>query len=109
VSWDQASTLQSPVSSSAQTREQARKLYDVNCSACHGKTANGQSEVASRFSAAGAIPPPDFRSPRVTGRTDGQLYWLVTNGIGNMPPFGDLLTDEQRWMVVQFIRNPQVQ
>jgi mono/diheme cytochrome c family protein len=109
VSFEQAAALQNPVPATDQSRQQARQLFLTNCSACHGRNADGQSEVATRFAAAGAVPPPDFRSSRVQGHTDGQLYWLISNGISNMPPFGDLLTDEQRWTIVQYIRNPQAQ
>ncbi len=65
--------------------------------------------MAERFTAASANPPVDFTSQRVRARTDGELFWLITNGIGNMPPFGDILTDNQRWQLVQVIRNYQGQ
>jgi mono/diheme cytochrome c family protein len=91
---------------SAQNREQAQKLFQVNCAVCHGQAGDGKSLVSERFASAGVVPPVDFRSQRVRSRTDGQLYWLVTNGIGNMPAFHELLTDDQRWMLVQVIRNP---
>ena len=106
LSFDEAAPLQNPIPATAQNREQAQKLFSVNCAVCHGPNADGKSPVADRFATAGVVPPVDFRSPRVRGRTDGQLYWIVTNGVGNMPPFGDLLTDDQRWMLVQVIRNP---
>jgi mono/diheme cytochrome c family protein len=106
LTYDQARSATNPVPASAQSREQAKKLFEVNCAVCHGPNADGKSLVADRFAAAGVVPPVDFRSQRVRNRTDGELYWLVTNGIGNMPAFGDLLTDDQRWMLVQYIRNP---
>jgi mono/diheme cytochrome c family protein len=79
-------------------------VYRVNCAMCHGADGRGQSLVAERFRAAGAIPPTDLTSPRVRNRTDGQLYWLIGNGIGNMPPFGGLLTENDVWLVVSWIR-----
>jgi len=106
LSFEEASSLQSPVPATAQSREQAQRLFQVNCAVCHGQNADGKSPVAERFATAGVVPPVDFRSQRVRSRSDGQLYWIVTNGVGNMPPFGDLLTDDQRWMLVQVIRNP---
>ncbi len=107
VTWDQAATLQNPVPANDQTRAQGQRLYQVNCGACHGQNADGKSEVSTRFANAGVVPPVDFRSDRARNRSDGQLYWLVTNGIGNMPPFGEILTDDQRWMIVQHIRTTQ--
>jgi mono/diheme cytochrome c family protein len=46
----------------------------------------------------------DFGSDRVRGRTDGQLFWIIANGLGNMPAFRDLLSERDLWMVVLFVR-----
>jgi mono/diheme cytochrome c family protein len=109
LSWEQAGTMQSPVGGSAQRQEQAQQLFKVNCAMCHGGDGRGTGMIAERFAANSANPPADLTSGRVRARSDGQLYWIVTNGIGNMPPFGDLLTDDQRWTVVQAIRGMQGQ
>jgi mono/diheme cytochrome c family protein len=74
---------------------------------CHGTDGRGQSAVAAQFARAGAVPPIDLASPRVRARTDGQLNWLVANGLGNMPPYGDLLSETELWAVVLFIREVQ--
>jgi mono/diheme cytochrome c family protein len=71
---------------------------------CHGRDGRGESEVARRFAAAGFVAPVDFSTSRVQQRSDGELYWIITNGLGNMPPFGDLLTEEQTWSAVYVIR-----
>jgi mono/diheme cytochrome c family protein len=31
----------------------------------------------------------------------------MTNGLGGMPPFGNLLTDQERWTLVYFVREVQ--
>ncbi len=103
----QAGGLANPVPATADTLAAAKATYGVNCAMCHGADGHGDSPVAAYFRAAGVVPPVDFASPRVRGRSDGQLYWLVTNGIGNMPPFRDLLTDEQVWSLVDYIRSVQ--
>jgi mono/diheme cytochrome c family protein len=100
--FDEATTLRAPAANAEQNR--GNELYRVNCSMCHGVDGRGQSLVSDHFRAAGAIPPVDLASARVGNRTDGQLYWLIGNGIGNMPPFGSLLTDNELWAVVAFIR-----
>jgi mono/diheme cytochrome c family protein len=40
------------------------------------------------------------------GHTDGQLYDWVTNGITGtaMPPHRDRLSEEDRWNVINYIR-----
>lgn len=60
--------------------------------------------MAAYFALNGPVPPTSFASERVRGRTDGQLYWIIRHGLGNMPPFRQLLTDEEVWLTVQFVR-----
>ena len=105
--FDRAASLTNPVPRSAQETAQAQGLYHINCAMCHGDGGHGDGRIAAYFKAAGRTPPPDYASSRVASRTDGQLYWLVSHGIGGMPPFRDLLTDLQRWTLVDFIRQVQ--
>lgn len=107
VAYDfvQAGSLKNPVPRNEQTLKQAANLYSVNCSMCHGVNADGKSYVADAFVAAGAGSPINLNSDRVRALKEGELFWRVTNGFGNMPGFGKLLTAEDRWTLVRFIRN----
>jgi mono/diheme cytochrome c family protein len=107
IGFAQAGGLANPVSPTAEARERARILYQQNCAACHGRDGHGQSLVAQHFQRNGRLPPVDLASPRVRGRTDGELDWIMTNGLGGMPPFGNLLTDQERWTLVYFVREVQ--
>lgn len=98
--FDQAAGLRNPLPEGPQSRQQARALYATNCAMCHGEEGRGDGVVANYFRQSGAVPPPDFGSERVRARTDGQLWWLISNGIGGMPAFRGLLTDDQRWLAV---------
>ncbi len=109
VPFDQASSMTSPIPRSPQALQQGQATFNVNCAICHGADGRGTGPVAERFAAGSANPPADFTSQRVRSRTDGQLFWIISNGLGNMPPFADLLTDDQRWQLVQVIRNYQGQ
>ena len=44
--------------------------------------------------------PADYTTDDIRGRTDGQLYYAITSGIGLMPRFGPLLNEEDRWLLV---------
>jgi mono/diheme cytochrome c family protein len=102
--FDQATNLANPVPDTSESLEQAAEVYRVNCSMCHGQDRHGQGPVAHYFSDAGVVPPVDFSSQRVRARTDGQLYWIIANGLGQMPAFGRLLNDQQLWALVRLIR-----
>jgi mono/diheme cytochrome c family protein len=99
-----AASLQNPVERSAQNLDRGHTLYAVNCAACHGSNGDGRGFVANYFRSAGFVPPVAFNSDRVRHRSDGQLYWLISYGIGNMPGFGDLLAELDVWTVVVAIR-----
>lgn len=106
ITFDQAAALTNPVPG-PQGLERGRQVFAINCAACHGTDGRGQSVVAEHFKARGFVPPVDFSSARAQNRTDGQLYWIIVNGMGNMPPFGDLLQDDEIWSTVYAIREVQ--
>jgi mono/diheme cytochrome c family protein len=101
LSFDEATSLANPVSPSATSLQQAQALARVNCAVCHGADGHGQGAVTSYFS---PVRPVDFASARVRNRTDGQLFWIVANGLGNMPAFRDLLSETELWTVILFVR-----
>jgi glucose/arabinose dehydrogenase len=80
--------------------EKGRELYNVYCWSCHGQ--NGYGDGA----AGGALgqQPANFHSGRVKRQTDGALFWKMSTGNGNMPPFKDALTEDQRWFLLSYIR-----
>ncbi len=76
-------------------------VYRQHCATCHGATGAGDGP-----SMQGRRPPADLRSPPVSRRHAGEIFWLVTHGIpeGDMPSFEKRLGDAERWDVINFIR-----
>jgi mono/diheme cytochrome c family protein len=83
----------------------------VNCGSCHGASGQGDGAVAKYFrdNPAAPVPPTDLTSARVRSLSDGAIYWIVANGLGNMPAFGDDLTDQRLWTAVVAIKDLQQQ
>jgi hypothetical protein len=51
------------------------------------------------------VKPPDLTADHVYSRSDGDLFWWISYGIGEvMPPFAATLDDEARWNLVDFVR-----
>ncbi len=109
ITFAEARDLTNPVRRTDQTAKGSADLYKVNCSMCHGTAGDGKSMIADRFAAQHVVPPADLALPRVRGRTDGELNWIINNGLGNMPPFRDLLTDGDVWSLVLQVRTIQGQ
>ncbi|MBF8304710.1 MAG: putative cytochrome c subfamily [Dehalococcoidia bacterium] len=103
--FSEAGNLVNPVSASNEIMVKANQLYQLNCAVCHGASGRGDGPMTTYFQQAGAPPPIDYVSPRVKSRKEGELFWIITNGLGTMPRFGPLLTAEERWALVHFIRS----
>ncbi len=83
--------------------EAGRGLYERNCQSCHGVDGRGSTAAGS-----GLYPPPLDLGPLALAqrrRTDGELFYLVRNGIRNTGMPGWQLADQEIWELVSFIRN----
>ncbi len=92
-----------PIQADAASVEAGRLLYQQDCLPCHGPQGKGDGPAGLALNP----HPADLSVHTVPGlHTDGQLYEWITNGYAGsaMPAFSEILTDEQRWNVVNFIR-----
>ncbi|MGQ0600161.1 MAG: c-type cytochrome [Anaerolineales bacterium] len=86
-------------------------LFAQHCAACHGPLGNGDGEQAAQL----PTPPPKLSSADLARiRSPREWYDVITNGRLEkfMPPFGQTLTDEERWHLVAFVytlSTPQLQ
>jgi len=87
---------------SAEQKGQA--LYNVYCWSCHGKSGYGDGAAGKAL----GQRPANFHDRRIREETDGALFWKMSNGRGNMPPFKDVLSEEQRWQLISYIRHISV-
>ena len=97
----------SPIPFGSASIEAGRALFITNCSMCHGQDADGESYVANKFKQYQTKPPPSLRLQEVADKTDGALFWTISKGVGDMPSFTPLLTAEERWSLVNYIRSLQ--
>jgi len=81
--------------------------YREMCVTCHGAPGVDASEAGD-----GLNPPaPDLTLPGVQARSDGELFWIVQQGIRmtGMPAFGPTHKDPEIWKIVAFLRHlPQL-
>lgn len=81
--------------------------YREMCVFCHGAPGLDASEAGD-----GLNPPaPDLTLPGVQARTDGELFWIVQQGVRmtGMPAFGPTHKDPEIWKIVAFLRHlPQI-
>lgn len=90
-----------PVPASAESHERGEKLYLTYCSKCHGMTGNGAGPSAHGFS----TNPRQLWVWHNTDQTaDPYLFWFITNGRTDMPPWGVVLSENERWDLVNYIK-----
>lgn len=97
-----AATLQNPVASDDSSIARGRRKFMRTCVPCHGQTLKGDGPVAARF-----LPPPDLLAPNSRGRKDGFIYSYIRNGGSIMPSYGAIVTAQEAWDLVNFIRHEQ--
>ncbi len=90
----------SPTGYSARSIAQGKALFAEHCSACHGPEGFGAIPASEDQKM-----PPDLTGDHVYSHRDGDLFWWITNGIDDgMPGFADVLDEDARWNLIDFIR-----
>ena len=73
------------------------QVYSEVCAACHGE--NGKGAVKTKPA------PTDLTDHKMHSMKDGEIYWVITNGIGkSMPGFKAQMSDTERWQIVLYVR-----
>jgi len=92
-----------PVRASAASIALGRERYVTFCVPCHGPEAKGgvTGLVATKF-----IPTPDLTNVELQRqRTDGYWHSYIVAGGAVMPSYGEALSSEEAWHIVNFLRS----
>src|SRR6266436_4665958 len=101
-----ARLTQNPVLASAEDLREARLHFADHCAICHGNDGSGETMIGG-----GLYPkPPDLRLQETQNLTDGELFWIIENGVRftGMPAFsngGEHAGTQDSWKLVHFIRH----
>ncbi|HET7341687.1 MAG TPA: CopD family protein [Methylomirabilota bacterium] len=79
---------------------EGRALFAAHCVRCHGPRGAGDGPEAATLTPR----PADLRAHHINLHTAGDIFWWITHGKPPMPPFGNALSDEERWSLVNFLR-----
>lgn len=96
-----------PFAGDEQAVAAGKQLYELNCATCHGPEGRGDGPAAVALTPA---PANLADGTMMMDLSDVYLFWRVSEG-GAMEPFNsampawkDVLSVEQRWQVVNYLR-----
>jgi mono/diheme cytochrome c family protein len=97
----EAAARVNPVKPTPESLAKGKKTYGVDCEMCHGEKGDGKGDMASDMKNVTDFTNPDA----LKNRTDGELFYVIRNGTGEMPAEGDRAKDNDIWNLVNYIRS----
>ena len=95
----EAASQPNPVKPSSESLAKGKKDYGYDCAVCHGKDGDGKGDMDMKNVS-------DFTDPAtLKSRTDGELFYIIKKGKGEMPPEGDRGKSEDIWNLVNYVRS----
>lgn len=95
-----ADTIKNPIGTSPEIIAKGEETYNLYCFACHGETGYGDGAAGGAM----GVKPANFHDPKFSKQKDGTIFWKLSNGKGMMPPFKDIIKEEQRWQLIAYLK-----
>lgn len=91
-----------PLTPGKEALDAGKEAFGHYCVACHGM--DGQNTGVPFVM---SPPAPSLASEEVQGYSDGQLKWVIDNGIwpSGMPGSKGTLSDQEQWSIVTYLRH----
>lgn len=90
-----------PIAPSDESLARGKEIFGINCATCHGTNGNGQGPASHGIA---TFPRELWSWYNTDSGTDAYLYWFITNGRNEMPPWGLVLSDNERWDVINYLK-----
>lgn len=90
---EKARAKRNPFAGDSEATAAGKKLFEQHCAECHGGAADGGKRG------------PSLRVGQLQQATEGEIFWILTNGIvrHGMPAWSKL-PEPQRWQIIAFLR-----
>ena len=97
-----ASGESNPIPLTPNNLQDGEHEYDEHCAVCHGLDGSAKNRVGGDF-----YPPIPHLSKGATFLSDGQFYFIVSNGIRMtaMPGFGTRHSTDDLWKIILWVRH----
>lgn len=96
-----AQKLISPLPDDPLTQKKGKEIYDLYCRNCHGESGFGDGPARGPL----GQTPANFHTEKFKKQSSGSIFWKISTGRKDMPPFEKVLVEEQRWQLVSYLRD----
>jgi mono/diheme cytochrome c family protein len=98
--------IKDPLENTSENLVEGKRLYDINCSPCHGEKGEGNGQLVE-LPGGGDGPftsrPQPYKTLLPT-LNDGGIFYSVSYGKNMMGPYGFQLSVKERWQVIHYIK-----
>lgn len=101
---DSLSRVPNPVEADARSLANGHRLYQVNCTVCHGELGDANSPMRQLSPNYGFAPA--INGAVTAARSDGYLWGMLRNGRGLMANY-NRISESERWDIVNYVRGLQ--
>jgi mono/diheme cytochrome c family protein len=89
-----------PVPNNEALLERGRQRYVIYCQPCHDARGEGKGILFQR----GNVPTASFHDEKILKYADGQIFDVITNGMGLMPSYRWPISASDRWAIIAYVR-----
>jgi mono/diheme cytochrome c family protein len=98
----EAARMVNPVKPTPASQAHVKKMYGYDCAMCHGENGNGKGDLVGDMK----LTVKDYTDPAaLKDLTDGQIFYIIKNGKGQMPGEGDRAKPDDIWNMVIYVRS----
>jgi mono/diheme cytochrome c family protein len=97
----EAAHVINPIKPTPESQARVKKMYGYDCAMCHGASGNGKGDIADL-----KPPPRDYTdAAALKDLSDGEIFYILKNGKGQMPPDGGRTKPDDLWNMVVLVRS----
>lgn len=96
----EANNIENPLAGNNNTITDGKELYTKMCVICHGNKGKGDGVAGMSLKPR----PTNLTTATVQSQSDGAIYWKITKGRPPMATYESVISEEQRWQLVNYIR-----
>jgi len=102
--------LKNPLAKTEAHMAEGKRLYDIYCAVCHGKTGAGDGSVVKLLTDKRDNPtltPTAYNTDPIKSYSEGLIFYTTQYGKNNMGPYNTQLSAYERWQVVMYVQTLQ--